>query len=454
MLAVVSSEKQSETLPHQIQWARETAAAHGWRLERLEDFQDVSTGKYGPRRLVRKLLADIRALRADERPAWVLMLRLDRVGRGSIVESQIVVHELKQLGVRVWTRDQGEIKLDSAMEQLMVAMQSAVATHENEVKSEKAIAAHQRKKKAGLHTGGVAYGFANIDNRLIPHEPEASFIRELFSMRIQGNGFSRLAKFAKRNAPPKPTRDGPKELAWTIATMHRLISNRAYRGAIVPEDVFDAAQERAGTGINMGPIHDYPLRGAIRCSCETMLSASFAGSRRHRVRYYLCRNSVHDRYPYHNADHLEREFVDLLRRLCAHPELLASNVDTEPLEQRIETVRAEIKDNETRRLRAWELADKAGLSAEDLGQRIRDLRAEREPLEAELVMLERDLAALSSSRRSRSSILAVLSGLADSWQAASAEEKREIARAVADALGGLYVKPAESARLGVIEIST
>ena len=58
-------EAQAETLPHQRQWAQETAAAHGWKLARV--IEGVSSGKSGPRR-VRELLVELRALEA-RRPA-------------------------------------------------------------------------------------------------------------------------------------------------------------------------------------------------------------------------------------------------------------------------------------------------------------------------------------------------------------------------------------------------
>ncbi|MGB6644456.1 MAG: hypothetical protein WBE35_05465, partial [Candidatus Cybelea sp.] len=67
-LVAVSSEGQADTLKHQRRWAEETAASRGWRLTRV--VEGVSSGRAGPRRLVRDLLADLHALTPEARPQW------------------------------------------------------------------------------------------------------------------------------------------------------------------------------------------------------------------------------------------------------------------------------------------------------------------------------------------------------------------------------------------------
>lgn len=124
-LLVVSLEAQVETLPHQRAWAESVALERGWCLTRF--IQGVASGKLGPRRLTQDVLLEIRAAAPEARPTHVLMIRMDRIGRGSIVDSQIFVRDLLGLGARLFTRDQGEIKLDSARDELIAAVQMAVA---------------------------------------------------------------------------------------------------------------------------------------------------------------------------------------------------------------------------------------------------------------------------------------------------------------------------------------
>jgi DNA invertase Pin-like site-specific DNA recombinase len=120
-LLTVSSEPQIGTLKHQRAWAVGAAENKGWQLTRI--MEGVASGKEGPRAIARELLLEIRATPAEARPEHVLMIRLDRVGRGSIVDSQIFVRDLLALGARVYTRDAGEIRLDSAMDELIAAVQ-------------------------------------------------------------------------------------------------------------------------------------------------------------------------------------------------------------------------------------------------------------------------------------------------------------------------------------------
>ncbi len=133
-LCVVSSSKQEETLPHQRGWASTEAKSKGWRLHDI--FEGVASGKDGARSLVRDILKKLRATEPDARPQWLLMIRSDRIGR-EMVESQIVLRDLKQLGVRVWTRDQGELKLDTTMGKVYAAMQAGLAEQENMVRQDK-----------------------------------------------------------------------------------------------------------------------------------------------------------------------------------------------------------------------------------------------------------------------------------------------------------------------------
>src|ERR1700722_3759835 len=190
-LCVVSSEAQSETLPHQRRWAQEAAQSHGWRVTRI--VEGVASGKLGPRRLVTDLLADLRSLDEDARPKRILMIRADRLGRGSIIETQIVLRDLLQLGVHVFTRDQGELKLDSAMDELISAATLAVARHENEIRKEKINASIARKRAAGIWKGSVAaYGLIRRGNEDVADPERAPIVREAFKMRLEGRGLTTI----------------------------------------------------------------------------------------------------------------------------------------------------------------------------------------------------------------------------------------------------------------------
>src|SRR5580704_817668 len=214
-LAAVSSEGQSETLVHQRRWAEESAASHGWHLTRV--IEGVATGKGGPRRIVRDLLADLRALDAEARPKKLLMIRADRLGRGSIVESQIVLRDLLELGVGVFTRDQGDVKLDSAMDELISAATLAVARHENEVRREKSLAVYRRKRAAGERIGSKApYGIHRKNGKDVPDRERAPIVRQAFKLRLEGKGYDVIGRRLSGIAPPHVYLNGnSRAVHWT-----------------------------------------------------------------------------------------------------------------------------------------------------------------------------------------------------------------------------------------------
>lgn len=232
-LCAVSSEGQSETLVHQRRWAEEAAAARGWRLTRV--IEGVATGKGGPRRIVRELLADLRALDTESRPQKLLMIRADRLGRGSIVESQIVLRDLLNLGVGIFTRDQGDVKLDSAMDELISAATLAVARHENEVRREKALAVYRRKRAAGERIGSKApYGLHRKNGKDSPDRERAPVVCEAFKLRLEGKGYEAIARRLFAIAPPHQYLNGNSRVVhWTTTRVRLLLTNSAYVGPII-----------------------------------------------------------------------------------------------------------------------------------------------------------------------------------------------------------------------------
>jgi DNA invertase Pin-like site-specific DNA recombinase len=185
LLATVSAELQVETLPYQQAWGTDVARSNGWTIMRT--FSGVGTGKHGPRRLVRELLA---ALRAEaEPPQWLLMVRLDRIGRDAL-ECQIALRDIHALGVRVWTREGGEEKGDTAMERFVSTVRLYLAEQENEVRRDKALAVYKRKRAAGQAIGnkrpyGLTFG---PDGRYAVDDERARVVREIFRLRLAGHG--------------------------------------------------------------------------------------------------------------------------------------------------------------------------------------------------------------------------------------------------------------------------
>lgn len=136
LLAVVSDVGQAESLPHQQKWATDTCAANGWSVTR-EFAKAGSSGKEGVRALVETMLAALRASAPTSRPERILMIRQDRLGRGSGNDTMGALAEIYELGTVVHTREDGDIKLSRVADSILPFFRAMTAGLENEVKIDK-----------------------------------------------------------------------------------------------------------------------------------------------------------------------------------------------------------------------------------------------------------------------------------------------------------------------------
>lgn len=460
-LLAVSSERQSETLAYQRQWAKETAAAHGWHLSRV--IEGVSTGKAGPRRIVRDLLAELRLLDPDARPEKLLMIRADRLGRGSVVESQIIIRDLLALGVSIFTRDQGQVKLDSAMDELISAATLAVARHENDVRSDKMRNVRRRKREAGEPMGVAPYGLRYKGKRFARDPERAPIVREAFKLRVEGSGYNAIARRLMAIAPPHVFLNGnSRAVRWSTTRVSDLLSNRAYVGTIVDDATFARAQKIAAllTNQRIGAEprrYPWPLAGSIQCLCGRTLIGIACGNEPWRYRYYGCRARwQHEgRFRLVRADSLETQFVNLLSRLRASPRLVerysrrvTSPVSVQALERSIRDLKSKLQDVARRRDSAWELHVSGKVRAEDVQERLDALATQRDDLQGNLANAQEQLAIAKAASARERDVAALVARAAKTFGAATVAEQNRIARAVSLELGGLYVNAGSELEVG------
>jgi DNA invertase Pin-like site-specific DNA recombinase len=454
-LLAVSTEHQIETLAYQRIWAEETAKSKGWRLSRVTE--GVSSGRLGPRRIVRDLLADLRALDTEARPRFLLMIRADRLGRGSVIESQIVLRDLLDLGVSVVTRDQGILKLDSAMDELISAATLAVARHENEVRSEKSLAVYRRKRAAGVRVGNrLPYGLKYEDGKVVADPERAPIVREAFKMRLAGLGYTLIGKQLRAIAPPATYQSSGSEhsISWVPSRVKTMLENRSYVPLIVDEATFAkagrvaallTASDRSGDARRRYP---WPLAGAVRCFCGRMLIGSACGNQRRRHRYYSCR--IHAHHGGHiklfPSGEIEDQFVALLGRLRASPELVEryrrrAVAPTSPkiLERSLRELKTKLAEIERRRDAAWELHIAGKVKAEDVQDRLDKLSVQRDEAQSQLAAVRDQIAVASAVAKGQQDAEALVRRAAQIFKRANVSEQNAIARAVSVELGGLHV---------------
>jgi DNA invertase Pin-like site-specific DNA recombinase len=451
--AAVSSSPQEATLEDQQQWANETSVRNGWIIAR--EFSGVGSGAKGTREILRNLIDELERTPKAARPKRVLMIRIDRVGRMAL-DCIAAVAQLRKLGVLLHTRQDGDVKLESAMDSSRPIFELIAAEMENAARSDKWKAVHARRRAEGKHVGTVPYGVTLIDGKAVPFEPEAQIVREIFRLGEQGWGYTRLARWARVNAPPKRRLDGSdKPYSWSASTIKSILVSKTLRKLVVSEDQWQRTKAaRESDFRSRAPKRwDWPLQGAVRCTCGKLLTGHCSGAQKYRVRYYICRHHTLEpgqrSHPAHRADNLEAEFVRLLRSVRADPTLIVPSADEEPADW--ETVerdaRRRIADAEKRTQRAWKLAEEAHIDASQLRARLAELDTQHRSAEAALNSARAAREQGAQAQQSHCSFAELLEELPDLWPQTTVKLQQELARAFdavlaeAKPFGGLFADP-------------
>lgn len=447
---VVSSDRQEDSLDFQEQWARDVATAHGWTIQR--SFKGVSSGKDGTRKLLLQLLEQLRDLPKPLRPKRILMVRLDRTGRGIGLDALSALAEIHSLGVTVHTREDGDVTITRAADVLKPILRVLTGALENEARSDKSKAGHARRRAAGKHIGREPFGVVLIDGVATIFEPEAHVVRELFERAADGWGYSRLAQWAATEAPTKRLRDGrDKPMKWAASTVASVLHSPTLRTVGLISESLDRRMRkaRAADFRERAPARwPWPLRGAVRCTCGRLLSGHTGGVGRWLTRYYFCR--AHPRppgttYPAHRADDLEAAFVGILRRLVYEPGLVlppAPNNALDSLSEQEKAAKKHLAELERRKRRAWELAEAAGIDGKMLRERLDEIDDDRKRTRVELDRVQLAIDD-SAERKSVAALTEVIAELAETWHVADVTLQQQIAQAVAalTPVGGLWAAP-------------
>ncbi|MCM1128229.1 MAG: recombinase family protein [Lachnospiraceae bacterium] len=110
--------------------------------------------------------------------------------------------------------------------------------------SKKIMASFRAKKGQGQFIGSMApYGYVLRENHFEIDEPAAAVVRRIFSMKMQGKSFSRIAKVLNQEGIPSPSRyageRGMKKyrdcshILWQPQAVGRILYNRVYTGDLV-----------------------------------------------------------------------------------------------------------------------------------------------------------------------------------------------------------------------------
>ncbi len=454
---VVSSEQQAETLTFQERWAKETAGQHGWIL--TEMFQGVSSGRDGTRALLKKLLARLEDKPRSERPYRVLMIRLDRLGRGLGLEALAALAQITELGVTIHTRQDGDYKIARASDAILPLMRIVTGGIENEARRDKALYAYKMRRESGRVVGTKRpYGVALVDGRDVPMEPAAGAVRLAFELAANGFGYNAIGTRLQAIAAPKTYRNGRShETDWTRSRVRMLLRCESYRGVVIDAELYDRVRRlldhAPDTRVRTNP---WPLSGALHCSCGRLLIGSLRGSPPRRV-YRCTAVATHKGHRTFAALTLERRFVELLKMLSASPKLLKEFATKKPIALALDHagMRASragaierIKENEIERARIWRLNSDGLLPDVHLAQRLNQIDEAISALKSTISEIDLELQRSVDVQRESDEAENLLREAASIWESSEAADCAAAARALARSLHGFCVVADGSLQIG------
>ena len=237
--------EEDKSITRQIAHARDYAKKKGWLV--TDEYVYADDGISGAEFVKRPAL--LRLMNAlKPRPPFQLLIMSEesRLGRESI-ETSYLMKQILDAGVRVFFYlDDRERTLDTALDKVLLSLTNFAAEVEREKARQRTYDAMLRKAKAHQVTGGVVYGYDNVevfsptvdaeDKRKRLHvvrhinPDQAQVIGRIFELYAAGFGLSRIAKIFNDEGIPPPRQKGH---GWAPSCIREMLYRPLYRGEIV-----------------------------------------------------------------------------------------------------------------------------------------------------------------------------------------------------------------------------
>lgn len=229
-------ERNEADIPMQRDACRKFCNEHGWEIVNSITEPGVSGYKTPTfeRYAIQEILSEAKTGNYD----ILLVYTIDRLSRRDY-ELPMLVAELKNAGVTVWSVQDGEIPFGTSMDHLQLFMHGWKAYGESERISQRITTIQNQLVMRGEFRGGtIPYGYKLIESGeiskqgkarhiMVAHEPEAAVVRMIFH-KIADEGYSmyELTRFLCKMERPEGTR----KMIWRSATLHDMLRNRIYIG--------------------------------------------------------------------------------------------------------------------------------------------------------------------------------------------------------------------------------
>ena len=290
-----------------------------WRMVDVYADEGITGTSAAKRGDFQRMMADCRRGLVDQ----ILVKSISRFARNT-KECLEAVRELKELGVNVRFEREG-IDTANVSSELITAIYAAFAQKESESISGNMRWSYQRRMESGkFNTCKAPYGYRLCKSSLVIEEREATIVRLIFDLYLDGKSRKEIANYLSEMEVP--TRQDV--LGWKESTVSYILNNERYAGnallakkittdgfphkkvrnhgeheqyyvsnshpAILPPGIFEKAQALSKRRITFknGKTVEHPLRKRIRCAkCGSIFKRRSTGG----VEYWVCTDHFESR---------------------------------------------------------------------------------------------------------------------------------------------------------------
>lgn len=284
--------------------------AMDWKQDISFYIDDGYSAKNIERPQLTKLIQDVK----ENRLSRVIVTKLDRMSRKLLNLLELI--ELFQTNGVSFISISESFDTQTPSGRLTLQVLGAVAEFERERIRERVIDTMFHAAKQGKWLTSAPYGYELVDKMLVIKEPEASNVKRIFKLYLEGNGYINIAKILNEEGIASP---GGKE--WWNRSVKVILSNPVYKGttiwnrrggtkkdgtvkdmeewiiqdetheAIIDPIFWESVQEKMNTRKtpNRSKSSPYLLSGLLKCPrCGSGMSVSSSGSKLKPYKAYRC----------------------------------------------------------------------------------------------------------------------------------------------------------------------
>lgn len=407
------------------------AAARGIHI--IETYFEVKSGEslYARPEMLR-LLEDVEAGKYEA----VLVMDLDRLSRGRMKDQGIILDAFRESGTKIVTPEK-TYDLSDEMDDELAEFKTFMSRREYKIINKRLRRGLWQSIQAGCYVANAPYGYRNITIDKKPtleiYEPEAKFVRMIYSMYLQGYGCTSIAReinllgarphrserfnrssvahilrnptFAgkivwnQKTHIKKGTRGNPKHITiynprerWTITD--------GLHPAIIDQETYNKAQAimagRYHPSKNDGTIRS-PLAGLVLCAKCGVHMQRYYGESAGKVPYLMCRTAgccAGAKFEYVETAVLEQLHAKLRELTIQRPEDAARSIA--PTEAALAAAEKELTAANGQKARLYELLELGEYDLPTFRERMAAVKAKIAALEKKAASLRSELTALKS----------------------------------------------------------